>query len=301
MPHVAPRAERRRKVVVVGAGPAGWRPRACRRARARGRPVRGHRAGGRAGPPGVALAAPARADRHRRLARRAAGRGRRRAALLDLGRGRRRAGRSRPTWCSSRPAASPHRHPGGREDLVVSSWDVLSGQVKPAERVLVFDDNARTCATGGRAPGRERLRRSWSRRNASSRSRSAASTTPPTPASSTGTASRSRSTPGSGRCAARATSSSRRWAATTRGRPRARVDQVVVEHGTLPMSGPVRRAEASLGQFGRGRARRLAGWPSSGPGPQRRRSFRLFRIGDAIASRNIHAAIFDALRLAKDI
>ena len=28
------------------------------------------------------------------------------------------------------------------EDLVVSSWDVLSGQVKPAERVLVFDDNA---------------------------------------------------------------------------------------------------------------------------------------------------------------
>jgi hypothetical protein len=26
----------------------------------------------------------------------------------------------------------------------------------------------------------------------------------------------------------------------------------------------------------------------------------LFRIGDAVASRNIHAAIYDALRLAKD-
>ncbi|HXA25913.1 MAG TPA: hypothetical protein VNW90_26840, partial [Acetobacteraceae bacterium] len=30
-------------------------------------------------------------------------------------------------------------------------------------------------------------------------------------------------------------------------------------------------------------------------------AFRLFRIGDAVASRNIHAAIFDALRLAKDL
>ena len=29
-------------------------------------------------------------------------------------------------------------------------------------------------------------------------------------------------------------------------------------------------------------------------------AFRLFRIGDAVASRNIHAAIYDALRLAKD-
>lgn len=29
--------------------------------------------------------------------------------------------------------------------------------------------------------------------------------------------------------------------------------------------------------------------------------FRLFRIGDAIASRNIHAAIYEGLRLAKDL
>jgi len=29
-------------------------------------------------------------------------------------------------------------------------------------------------------------------------------------------------------------------------------------------------------------------------------SFQLFRIGDAVASRNIHAAIYDALRLCKD-
>jgi hypothetical protein len=29
--------------------------------------------------------------------------------------------------------------------------------------------------------------------------------------------------------------------------------------------------------------------------------FQLFRIGDAVASRNIHAAIFDGLRFAKDL
>ena len=29
--------------------------------------------------------------------------------------------------------------------------------------------------------------------------------------------------------------------------------------------------------------------------------YRLFRIGDAVASRNIHAAVYDAIRLMKDI
>jgi hypothetical protein len=28
--------------------------------------------------------------------------------------------------------------------------------------------------------------------------------------------------------------------------------------------------------------------------------FRLYRIGDAVAARNVHAAIYDALRLCKD-
>ena len=29
--------------------------------------------------------------------------------------------------------------------------------------------------------------------------------------------------------------------------------------------------------------------------------YRLFRIGDAVASRNIHAAVYDAIRLMKDV
>lgn len=35
--------------------------------------------------------------------------------------------------------------------------------------------------------------------------------------------------------------------------------------------------------------------------PSTQRAFQLFRIGDAVSSRNIHAAIFDGLRLLKDI
>ena len=30
-------------------------------------------------------------------------------------------------------------------------------------------------------------------------------------------------------------------------------------------------------------------------------TYQLFRIGDAVSSRNIHAAIYDALRLCKDV
>ena len=30
-------------------------------------------------------------------------------------------------------------------------------------------------------------------------------------------------------------------------------------------------------------------------------AFQLFRIGDAVASRNVHAGIYDALRLMKDL
>jgi N-methyl-L-proline demethylase len=30
-------------------------------------------------------------------------------------------------------------------------------------------------------------------------------------------------------------------------------------------------------------------------------TFQLFRIGDAISNRNVHAAVYDALRLLKDV
>ena len=43
----------------------------------------------------------------------------------------------------------------------------------------------------------------------------------------------------------------------------------------------------------------IAGQPQpAGDGPK---GFRLYRIGDAVEARNTHAAIYDALRLVKDI
>jgi hypothetical protein len=37
------------------------------------------------------------------------------------------------------------------------------------------------------------------------------------------------------------------------------------------------------------------------PQPRVDEGYQLFRIGDAVAGRNIHAAIYDALRLCKDL
>ena len=78
------------------------------------------------------------------------------------------------------------------------------------------------------------------------------------------------------------------------------VDQVVVEHGTLPAA-EVFHALAPLARNGgtldlealiAGRAQEVDTNPEGG--------FMLFRVGDAVASRNIHAAIYDSLRLCKE-
>jgi NADPH-dependent 2,4-dienoyl-CoA reductase/sulfur reductase-like enzyme len=80
-----------------------------------------------------------------------------------------------------------------------------------------------------------------------------------------------------------------------------RIDQVVVNHGTMPadeLYQSLRPASRNLGavDYSRllaGEAQTLA---SNAGG-----AFQLFRIGDAVAARNTHAAIYDALRLVKDI
>jgi hypothetical protein len=78
-------------------------------------------------------------------------------------------------------------------------------------------------------------------------------------------------------------------------------DQVVVEHGTLPVTDlydALRPLSVNLGEVDY-RAM-IAGRPQTAVRNQDG-AFRLFRIGDAVAGRNIHAAIYDGLRLAKDI
>ena len=78
-------------------------------------------------------------------------------------------------------------------------------------------------------------------------------------------------------------------------------DHVVVEHGTLPADEVYRELKAASRNHGEiDQDALLAGRPQDlSANPDGR--FMLFRVGDAVASRNIHAAIFDSLRLAKDI
>ncbi len=79
------------------------------------------------------------------------------------------------------------------------------------------------------------------------------------------------------------------------------VDQVVVNHGTIPLDDvyfDLKPHSSNLGAVDYQQLR--VGQPqtvvsnSSG-------KFQLYRIGDAVSARNIHAAIYDALRLVKDL
>ena len=74
-------------------------------------------------------------------------------------------------------------------------------------------------------------------------------------------------------------------------------DQVVVEHGTLPLDELYFALKPKSHNLGAVDYKALiAGEPqnlANNPGG----AFQLFRIGDAVSSRNIHAAVYDALRL----
>lgn len=78
-------------------------------------------------------------------------------------------------------------------------------------------------------------------------------------------------------------------------------DQVVINHGTLPLDDlyfELKPLSSNLGAVDydaliEGRPQTPDGGLADG--------FRLYRIGDAVSARNTHAAIYDALRLMKDI
>ena len=77
-------------------------------------------------------------------------------------------------------------------------------------------------------------------------------------------------------------------------------DHIVVEHGTLPadeLYQGLKAGSRNLGEIDQDAL--LAGRPQAlAANPDGR--YQLFRVGDAVASRNIHAAIYDSLRLCKN-
>ncbi|AXO13858.1 NADH:flavin oxidoreductase [Thalassospira indica] len=79
------------------------------------------------------------------------------------------------------------------------------------------------------------------------------------------------------------------------------VDQIVVNHGTIPLDdiyfdlkpGSSNHGEMSHDDLLAGKPQSVVRNPDG--------AYQLFRIGDAVSARNTHAAIYDALRLLKDV
>jgi 2,4-dienoyl-CoA reductase-like NADH-dependent reductase (Old Yellow Enzyme family) len=185
-------------------------------------------------------------------------------------------------------------------DIAISSWDILSGLVKPAEDVLMFDDNgahpgmaaAEYIADAGSklelisperffAPDMGGLNLVPYMRNFVKKGVQITTMTRVKSLSRQGNKIRAQlySPYTMADCGERI------------------VDMVVIDNATTPNADlyfdlkehSVNRGEPDYQAFIAGKPQTI----STNPGG----SFQLFRIGDAVASRNIHAAIYEALRL----
>jgi len=187
-------------------------------------------------------------------------------------------------------------------DLVVSSWDILSGQVKPAPRALVFDDN-------GTHPGMqaaEMLAEAGSSVEVVSPERFFAPEM--------GGMNHALYARAFNRLGVRVTINARLAAVRREGNElvatigsdygarteERRVDQVVVEHGTLPVDELYWALLPSSNNLGEVDYEALVEGRPQTVVRNAEGKFRLLRIGDAVHSRNIHAAVYDGLRYAKD-
>ena len=187
-------------------------------------------------------------------------------------------------------------------DLVVSAWDILSGDVKPGSNVLLFDDAGDHAAlqaaqliaeAGGHVevmtPDRtfapDVMAMNLVPYMRAMQARDVTFTVTYRLRSVTRDGNRLKCVIGSD------------YMALAR---EAHYDQVVVNHGTLPLDDlyfALKPLSSNLGAVDQlalieGRPQALNGGPEG---------FQLFRIGDAVSARNIHAAIYDALRLMKDL
>jgi len=304
LPHAVETAPRRRKVLVAGAGPAGLE--AARVSAERGHEVVVLEA---AGKPGGQLRLAAQTPRRREM-----------LGVIDwrveqclkLG-----VAFQFDTWADLETVTAheadvvfvatggfPHTEVlKSGDDLVVSAWDILSGQVRPGADVLLFDDAGDhtalqaaevIAAAGGRVeivtpdrtfapeimamnlvPYMRSLQRSNVTFTVTYRLSSVALD-----------GNRLRATLGSD------------YGAVNQDRV---VDQVVVNHGTRPADElyfELKPLSRNLGAVDY-TALLNGAVPSSLRNPDGR--FDLYRLGDAVAARNVHAAIYDAARLAREI
>ncbi|NIZ03458.1 NADH:flavin oxidoreductase [Thalassospira lucentensis] len=188
-------------------------------------------------------------------------------------------------------------------DLVVSSWDIISGDVKPGSNVLVFDD------AGDHAglQAADHIAQTGAKVEIMTPDRSFA---PEVMAMNLVPYMRSMQ-----KLDVTFTVTYRLEAVEKDGNQlvahvgsdygggskQRKVDQVVINHGTIPLDDlyfDLKPLSSNHGEVSHDQL--ITGGPQSvvrnSDG-----SFQLFRIGDAVSARNTHAAIYDALRLLKDI
>jgi hypothetical protein len=304
MPHRIAKAETSRRVVIVGAGPAGLE--AARVASARGHTVVVHEA---ASEPGGQIRLTARTPRrqemmqivHWRVAEcERQGVAFRFNSVADADA----VVADEPDVVIVATGGLPHTELLDEGNaLVVSAWDILSGDARPGSNVLIYDDAGDYAAL----QAAERIAATGARVEIMTRDRTFA---PEVMAMSLTPSMRELQTRDVTFTVTWRLEAVRRagnellavigsdYGGVTRER---RVDQVVVNHGTLPLDDlyfELRPASSNLGEVDyealvAGRPQRVARNPEG--------RFQLFRIGDAVAARNTHAAIYDALRLVKDI
>ncbi len=304
MPHVIePSAGPKRRVVVVGAGPAGLE--AARVSALRGHDVVVFEAGGQAGGQVVTAApAPRRGDLRGITDWLAAEVGRagveiRFNRLAETGDVR----AENPDIVIVATGGVPNT--GFLEfgaDLVATTWDILDGQVAPAASVLLYDEN-------GREPGpsfAEFLAAAGARVEFVTPDRQVGpdigATNYPAMLKTfyekgvvVTTDHRLLGVRRDGNQLIAELHNDYTHQSVTR-----TVDQVVTEYGTLPADAlyfalkpqSTNRGEIDIEALIANRPQTLA---TNADG-----AFQLFRVGDAVASRNIHAAIYDSLRLCKE-
>jgi NADPH-dependent 2,4-dienoyl-CoA reductase/sulfur reductase-like enzyme len=185
------------------------------------------------------------------------------------------------------------------DDLVTSSWDIVAGAVKPAENVLLYDDNgghqgmtaAEMIANAGSklellsperffAPEMGGMNhvpymRAFHERNVTI---------------TINTRLHAVRREGNQLVATLASDFADGW------RSERRVDQVVVEHGTLPLDDLYLSLKPLSKNNGAVDYEKLVDGGEIFPEARPEGTFVLCRIGDAVAARNIHAAIYDAVR-----
>ncbi len=303
-PHGIAPAGRKKRVVVIGAGPAGME--AARVAAERGHQVIVHEA---ANDPGGQVRLSAQTPRRAEMMQVIDWRGAEcerlgvsfrfnsfadaEAVLAD-----------RPDTVIVATGGLPHTDvlEAGNE-LVVSAWDILSGDARPGETVLVYDDAGDYAAL----QAAEKIAATGAKVEIMTRDRVFASEvmgmslTPAMRAlqkydvTFTVTWKLDAVTPDGNALVARVGSD---YGGAARER---RVDQVVVNAATRPLDDlyfELKPGSCNLGAVDyealiAGRPQAMRGNPDG--------AYALYRIGDAVAARNIHAAIYDALRLVRTL